>query len=146
MLGPELLAAVPPLADVLDPASYLGETDAIVTAALEGWARVSSGDSRRRLEQLDRDAVGIAQVEREAAAVDARVDLDGRADERRHALLEQLLVQRRQVGRRGSRGARRRRYAARRRPAAVGERYSNSSITCSPPGTRRCAMRTCASG
>ena len=26
-----------PLDDVLDPRSYLGETDAIVTAALAGW-------------------------------------------------------------------------------------------------------------
>ena len=43
VLGPEILEAVGPLADVLDPASYLGETDAIVTAALEGWARGSSG-------------------------------------------------------------------------------------------------------
>ena len=43
VLGPEILEAVGPLADVLDPASYLGETDAIVAAALEGWARGSSG-------------------------------------------------------------------------------------------------------
>ena len=38
-LEPEILAAIPPLDDVLDPGSYLGETDAIVTAALAGWAR-----------------------------------------------------------------------------------------------------------
>ena len=40
-LAPELLAAMPPLHAVLDPGSYLGESDAIVTAALDGWARVS---------------------------------------------------------------------------------------------------------
>ena len=38
-LEPETLAAIRPLDDVLDPESYLGETDAIVTAALAGWAR-----------------------------------------------------------------------------------------------------------
>jgi 3-carboxy-cis,cis-muconate cycloisomerase len=42
MLAPEILAAMPPLDDVLDPDSYLGETDAIVTTALEGWARVTT--------------------------------------------------------------------------------------------------------
>ncbi len=36
-LEPEILAAIPPLDDVLDPGSYLGETEAIVTAALDGW-------------------------------------------------------------------------------------------------------------
>jgi len=41
-LAPEILAAMPPLDDVLDPVSYLGESDAIVTAALEGWARVTT--------------------------------------------------------------------------------------------------------
>ena len=40
-LDPETLAAIRPLDDVLDPGSYLGETDAIVTAALAGWARSS---------------------------------------------------------------------------------------------------------
>ena len=40
-LAPELLAAMPPLERVLDPGSYLGESDAIVTAALEGWRRVT---------------------------------------------------------------------------------------------------------
>jgi 3-carboxy-cis,cis-muconate cycloisomerase len=34
----ELADAVGPLDDVLEPASYLGETDAIVTAALDRWA------------------------------------------------------------------------------------------------------------
>ena len=43
-LAPELLAAMPPLHAVLDPGSYLGESDAIVTAALDGWARVSPAD------------------------------------------------------------------------------------------------------
>ncbi len=43
VLEPEVLAAVAPLDDVLDPAAYLGETDAIVTAALAGWRA-----SRRR--------------------------------------------------------------------------------------------------
>jgi 3-carboxy-cis,cis-muconate cycloisomerase len=42
ILEPEILAAIPPLDDLLDPASYLGETDAIVTAAIDGWARVTS--------------------------------------------------------------------------------------------------------
>jgi hypothetical protein len=37
-LAPELVAALPPLETLLDPAQY-GETDAIVTTALEGWAR-----------------------------------------------------------------------------------------------------------
>ncbi len=35
-LEPETLAAIRPLDDVLDPGSYLGETDAIVAAALAG--------------------------------------------------------------------------------------------------------------
>jgi 3-carboxy-cis,cis-muconate cycloisomerase len=35
-----VLSAIPSLDDVLDPASYLGETDAIVTAAIDGWTRV----------------------------------------------------------------------------------------------------------
>ena len=43
-LEPAVLAAIPPLADLLDPASYLGETDAIVTAAIHGWVRVGSGN------------------------------------------------------------------------------------------------------
>ena len=41
-LGPELVAALPPLETLLDPAQYLGETDAIVTTALEGWARATT--------------------------------------------------------------------------------------------------------
>ena len=45
-LAPELLAAMPPLERVLDPGSYLGESDAIVTAALEGWRRVMSRSGR----------------------------------------------------------------------------------------------------
>ena len=73
VLGPEILEAVGPLADVLDPASYLGETDAIVAAALEGWARGSSGDSP--LGGWNSSTVmpsGSLQVEPEAAAIDAR--------------------------------------------------------------------------
>jgi 3-carboxy-cis,cis-muconate cycloisomerase len=38
-LGPELVGALPPLETLLDPTQYLGETDAIVSTALEGWAR-----------------------------------------------------------------------------------------------------------
>ena len=34
-LDPELVATLPPLETLLDPAQYLGETDAIVTTALE---------------------------------------------------------------------------------------------------------------
>ena len=100
VLAPEILEAVGPLADVLDPASYLGETDAIVDGGARGLGarhlrrRLAAG----RLEQLDRDAVGILQVEPEATAVDARVDLDGRGDERRHPTCEQILVQRGEVG------------------------------------------------
>ncbi len=45
VLEPETLAAIAPLDDVLDPASYLGETDAIVTAALDGWSRVTTAGS-----------------------------------------------------------------------------------------------------
>jgi 3-carboxy-cis,cis-muconate cycloisomerase len=40
----EVLAALPPLDSVLDPARYLGETDAIVTASLDGWEQVTRGD------------------------------------------------------------------------------------------------------
>lgn len=40
-LDRETLDALPPLAAVLDPDAYLGETDAIVTAALEGWTEVT---------------------------------------------------------------------------------------------------------
>ena len=40
-LDVELVAALPPLETLLDPAQYLGETDAIVTAALEGWSRAT---------------------------------------------------------------------------------------------------------
>jgi 3-carboxy-cis,cis-muconate cycloisomerase len=36
-LDSELLDALPPLETLLDPAQYLGETDAIVTAALDAW-------------------------------------------------------------------------------------------------------------
>jgi len=36
-LEPGLLSALPPLEELLDPSRYLGETDAIVTAALELW-------------------------------------------------------------------------------------------------------------
>jgi 3-carboxy-cis,cis-muconate cycloisomerase len=41
-LEPAVLAAIPPLGDLLDPTSYLGETDAIVTSAIDGWVRVGS--------------------------------------------------------------------------------------------------------
>ena len=41
-LAQEIVRALPPLDAVLDPGAYLGETDAIVTAALEGWAAVRS--------------------------------------------------------------------------------------------------------
>jgi 3-carboxy-cis,cis-muconate cycloisomerase len=40
-LDPGILVAMPPLEDVLDPDSYLGETDAIVLAAIDAWARVT---------------------------------------------------------------------------------------------------------
>ena len=43
-LDPAVLAAIPPLEDLLDPASYLGESDAIVTAAIDGWVRAGSGN------------------------------------------------------------------------------------------------------
>ena len=46
VLGPDVLAAMPPLDDVLDPDSYLGETDSIVTSALEEWARVRAPGPR----------------------------------------------------------------------------------------------------
>jgi 3-carboxy-cis,cis-muconate cycloisomerase len=38
----DVLAALPPLEEVLAPDAYLGETDAIVSAACESWARVTS--------------------------------------------------------------------------------------------------------
>jgi len=41
-LAHDVLAALPPLDEVLAPAAYLGETDAIVSAACESWARVTS--------------------------------------------------------------------------------------------------------
>ncbi len=41
-LDAELVAALPPLETLLDPSRYLGETDAIVTAALEGWTRATT--------------------------------------------------------------------------------------------------------
>jgi 3-carboxy-cis,cis-muconate cycloisomerase len=44
-LDTETLAALPPLDDVLDPGSYLGESDSIVTAALAAWGGVSPGSS-----------------------------------------------------------------------------------------------------
>src|SRR5205823_581282 len=47
----------------------------------------------RRLEELDGDSVGIAQVEPAAAAVDARVDVDGRAHERVESAGTKLLVE-----------------------------------------------------
>ncbi len=40
-LDVELVAALPPLETLLDPAQYLGETDAIVDRALEGWSRAT---------------------------------------------------------------------------------------------------------
>jgi len=44
---------------------------------------------RRLLEQLHRDPVWVSQVESEAAPVDARVDLDRRAHERRDTLRQE---------------------------------------------------------
>ena len=44
MLEPGVSPAVGPLDDVLDPAAYLGETDAVVTTALAGW-RLAGGSS-----------------------------------------------------------------------------------------------------
>lgn len=41
-LDPELVSALPPLETLLEPSQYLGETDAIVTTALEGWARATT--------------------------------------------------------------------------------------------------------
>ena len=41
-LAHDVLAALPPLDEVLAPDAYLGETDAIVSAACESWARVTS--------------------------------------------------------------------------------------------------------
>jgi len=41
-LDEDVLAALPPLDAVLDPSAYLGETDAIVTAALDGWAGITT--------------------------------------------------------------------------------------------------------
>src|SRR5439155_16763926 len=52
---------------------------------------------RGRLEQLDHDAVGIADVERVAASVDAGVHLHRRTDKRPDAVLPQLLVEPGQV-------------------------------------------------
>src|SRR5689334_9800900 len=46
----------------------------------------------RWLEDLQQDAVGIAQVDAVAAGVDAGVDQHGRADERVHAGVDQPLV------------------------------------------------------
>jgi 3-carboxy-cis,cis-muconate cycloisomerase len=44
-LDTEKLAALPPLGDVLDAGSYLGESDSIVTAAVEAWGEVRTGSS-----------------------------------------------------------------------------------------------------
>jgi 3-carboxy-cis,cis-muconate cycloisomerase len=41
-LDPELVVALPSLETLLDPAQYLGETDAIVSSALESWTRATS--------------------------------------------------------------------------------------------------------
>ena len=41
-LAHDVLAALAPLDEVLAPDAYLGETDAIVSAACESWARVMS--------------------------------------------------------------------------------------------------------
>src|SRR5438477_5054787 len=41
-LAHDVLAALPPLDEVLAPDAYLGETDAIVSAACESWRRVMS--------------------------------------------------------------------------------------------------------
>ena len=41
-LDVELVSSLPPLETLLDPAQYLGETDAIVTAALDGWSRATT--------------------------------------------------------------------------------------------------------
>jgi 3-carboxy-cis,cis-muconate cycloisomerase len=41
-LAHDVLAVLPPLEEVLAPDAYLGETDAIVTAAYESWTRVRS--------------------------------------------------------------------------------------------------------
>src|SRR5205823_5882624 len=41
-LAHDVLAALPPLEQVLAPDAYLGETDAIVNAARESWTRVMS--------------------------------------------------------------------------------------------------------
>jgi 3-carboxy-cis,cis-muconate cycloisomerase len=45
-LDAELLAQLPSLDEVLDPIAYLGETDAIVTAALQGWEQVTTAVSQ----------------------------------------------------------------------------------------------------
>jgi 3-carboxy-cis,cis-muconate cycloisomerase len=44
-LDSETAAALPPLDEMLDPAAYLGETDSIVTTAIEDWAAVSAPSS-----------------------------------------------------------------------------------------------------
>jgi 3-carboxy-cis,cis-muconate cycloisomerase len=41
-LAHDVLAALPPLGEVLAPDAYLGETDSIVSTACESWARVMS--------------------------------------------------------------------------------------------------------
>jgi len=45
-LDPAVLAAMPSLDDVLEPDSYLGETDAIVTSAIADWIRVRRPSDR----------------------------------------------------------------------------------------------------
>jgi 3-carboxy-cis,cis-muconate cycloisomerase len=44
-LDTETLTALPPLDDVLDPGSYLGESDSIVTAALAAWGEFRPSSS-----------------------------------------------------------------------------------------------------
>jgi 3-carboxy-cis,cis-muconate cycloisomerase len=39
-LESETAAALPPLDEILDPAAYLGETDSIVSAAIEAWSAI----------------------------------------------------------------------------------------------------------
>jgi 3-carboxy-cis,cis-muconate cycloisomerase len=39
-LDSETAAALPPLDEILDPAAYLGETDSIVSAAIEAWSAI----------------------------------------------------------------------------------------------------------
>ena len=41
-LDSETAAALPPLDEILDPAAYLGETDSIVSAAIEAWSAIKA--------------------------------------------------------------------------------------------------------